>query len=678
MKALIKTIQTNIVTNPNLLIIQSRLHNPNLYSSAKWIIFDAENKKSFLISNFKIISILTEASVPINIDDLLSYFKNDSQVTKDLIYKLIDLNIIRKSIPLKIQTNYTYLYQLSNFNYPFRDYSDPLWLEKDLKIMDQYKRHTTPPSIYRKVEGEPIFLKKPTLNDTVSIVKNGPINENFIANLLYLTLGKIGEIKGPTGPLLKRTSSSGGGRHPTEGILLIRKAIGNIKEGNYAYDTETHSLVKLDSSNIKLDHILPEGTDFSILFTVCPERAMWRYRDIRAFRPMLIDIGHVIETFKLLISKASYNLIKGGITEATEVAEELGINWMEEPAFNILHVGIEKMNLNNQNEIYTPAFLKKLVNRESSYSALNLLTNSFSWIKIKNGVIFLNIIYPEQRQLHLNISDLEVLTHCLPSQRGDRLTDIKNILNSVNYYNEDPEKRLYNLINNYGLIPESIAKGWYHHIAKWSIYGWYPSLLQHAHTITELSYKKNSSLYEESPRREFENLENSLMKRRTVREFENDIVTFESFKNIIDSIFPIAEGLSLNIYIVAFNITKIKNGCYKIINKDDCWQIKKTGISLNRKEFQDLAIGQYPASAGAFNILMINEMDGSSSKKYEEQFISLGKLGQRICLTATREELGVFLTPAVKDKALFKKLGITQYDRCATYLFSIGVPKGER
>lgn len=75
---------------------------------------------------------------------------------------------------------------------------------------------------------------------------------------------------------------------------------------------------------------------------------------------------------------------------------------------------------------------------------------------------------------------------------------------------------------------------------------------------------------------------------------------------------------------------------------------------------------------------MINEMDVSSSKKYEEQFISLGKLGQRICLTATREDLGVFLTPAVKDKALFGKLGITQYDRCATYLFSIGVPKGER
>ncbi|MCY7789745.1 hypothetical protein, partial [Bacillus haynesii] len=68
MKALIKSIQTNIVTNPNLLIIQSRLHNPNLYSSAKWIIFDAENKKSFLISSFKIISILTKASVPINID----------------------------------------------------------------------------------------------------------------------------------------------------------------------------------------------------------------------------------------------------------------------------------------------------------------------------------------------------------------------------------------------------------------------------------------------------------------------------------------------------------------------------------------------------------------------------------------------------------------------------------
>lgn len=163
---------------------------------------------------------------------------------------------------------------------------------------------------------------------------------------------------------------------------------------------------------------------------------------------------------------------------------------MKEPAFNILHVGIEKMNLNNQNKIYTPVFLKKLVNRVSSYTALNLLTNPFSWIEIKNGAIFLNIIYPEQRQLHLNISDLEVLTHCLPSQRGDRLTDIKNILNSVNYYNEDPEKRLYNLINNYGLIPEPIAKDWYNHIAKWSIYGWYPSLLQHAHTITELSYKK--------------------------------------------------------------------------------------------------------------------------------------------------------------------------------------------
>lgn len=679
-----KSTQTLVQTNPNLLILQSRLFNPSLYAAAKWVIIDVYTKKNFLITDFKLLNILQKASAPIEINDLINQFKNQ-EVNEATIYSLINSNIIKytENIDSTITpVNYTKLYQLANYNYPFRDYADPDWLEKDLKLMDQYKQHITPPSIYQKISGQKIALEKPDMESSnFNLKQPNKITEKFISNLLFLTLGRITLIKGPTGPLLRRTSPSGGGRHPSEGIIIIKNQIGDIAPGVYTYDTDTHSLVRMDINEEMNDRIIGQKTsDISILLYTCHERAMWRYRDIRAFRPMLIDIGHITETFRLLAAKSGCEFLEGDITEASQIADLIELNWMKTPAFKILHISSQETDSNLEHSIPAPQRLSPIMQETNdNIEEDQFLTNPFSWFSVKDGSLYLNVVYPETKQIKIDLDDFNVLTHCLPSQRGDRVTNRQGISEVV--INKDYlRKCLPALVDNYGLLPKTKAEIWYNDIKEWTVYGWYPSLLQHANAISASLDQSEPPLNQQIQNVEGINLvdlETTLVKRKTVRSFDRKTVRRKLLDNILDSISPKNMNLNMTVYLAIFDVESLSNGLYKVTYGDKDWSLEKVKDNVTREKFQELAIGQYPASAGSFSLILVNKSDIDSPVNYEEQFMSLGKIGQRICLIATRENLGAFMTPAIKDKDTFEKLGIPNPELCAAYLFSIGVPKGE-
>ena len=128
-----------------------------------------------------------------------------------------------------------------------------------------------------------------------------------LGKLLDLTFGvqRRGSVAGQ-GPVIVRTSPSGGSRHPVEAYLLAWNVDG-LPPGAYHYDSDTMELVDLQRPIAANDipALLAHQTYFAgagAAVIMCPvfARTMWRYGHSRAYRTVLIDTGHLGQTFCLV------------------------------------------------------------------------------------------------------------------------------------------------------------------------------------------------------------------------------------------------------------------------------------------------------------------------------------------------------------------------------------------
>lgn len=107
------------------------------------------------------------------------------------------------------------------------------------------------------------------------------------------------------GRLAARTSPSGGARHPLEAYLLALN-IDGLRKGVYHYAADTHQLEWLLGLPGKrfLRSLTPTQDWFCeaaamVFFTAVFERDYWKYPLPRAYRAVLIDAGHLCQTFCL-------------------------------------------------------------------------------------------------------------------------------------------------------------------------------------------------------------------------------------------------------------------------------------------------------------------------------------------------------------------------------------------
>jgi SagB-type dehydrogenase family enzyme len=108
------------------------------------------------------------------------------------------------------------------------------------------------------------------------------------------------------GPVILRTSPSGGSRHPVEAYVLAWNVDG-LPPGAYHYDSETRELVDLQRPIAAADipALLAHQTYFAgagaaVIMCAVFARTMWRYGHSRAYRTVLIDTGHLGQTFCLV------------------------------------------------------------------------------------------------------------------------------------------------------------------------------------------------------------------------------------------------------------------------------------------------------------------------------------------------------------------------------------------
>ena len=180
--------------------------------------------------------------------------------------------------------------------------------------------------------------------------ENAPIELAELSTILSLTWGvhRRGRVEGQ-GDVVFKTSPSGGARHPIEAYVLAL-GVTDLPPAWYHYDSLTHELVRVGGAMNRDAFVELLGNQFyfsrcaaAIAMTACFERTMWRYPYSRAYRSVLIEAGHLAQTFALVSTAMELAPFQTIAFNDTPLEAAIGVNGAEESA--IYMVGVGRRNL---------------------------------------------------------------------------------------------------------------------------------------------------------------------------------------------------------------------------------------------------------------------------------------------------------------------------------------------
>jgi SagB-type dehydrogenase family enzyme len=166
-----------------------------------------------------------------------------------------------------------------------------------------------------------------------------------LATLLRLTFGVRRWHDQAPGRIAFRTSPSGGARHPIEAYVCVQNVAG-LDRGLYHYNSVDHELTprKHDLSAddvarylVRQAHFLPAHA--VVFLTAVFGRTAWRYRSPRAYRAVLIEAGHLAQTFCLVGTALSLAPFTTMAFAETEIERDLDIKGAEESVMYVAGVG---------------------------------------------------------------------------------------------------------------------------------------------------------------------------------------------------------------------------------------------------------------------------------------------------------------------------------------------------
>jgi SagB-type dehydrogenase family enzyme len=169
---------------------------------------------------------------------------------------------------------------------------------------------------------------------------------SIISTLLHHTWGVTGKINAPPfGRLFHKTSPSGGARHPGE-VYLLAMRVSGLAQGLYHYDGLHHRLARLrQMRTAKKAVAYAAGQEFvedaSALFimTAVFPRTQWKYRFARTYRIVLLETGHLCQTFCLVATWLGLAPFCTAAFQDTLIEKELGLDGIRESVLYLAGVG---------------------------------------------------------------------------------------------------------------------------------------------------------------------------------------------------------------------------------------------------------------------------------------------------------------------------------------------------
>jgi len=183
------------------------------------------------------------------------------------------------------------------------------------------------------------FLDSRVTCRNFDVAKRIPLD--VFSTLLERTFGARGSVEvRPDATVMKRTSPSGGGLHPTEAYLLIQHVEG-ISPGLYHYHPVDHALEPLrlmsaqGLSGLTLRAVAGQEyyaeAHVMVILVSRFSRTFWKYRNhTKAYRVVVLDAGHLSQTLYLSATQAGLGAFVTGAINEVEIERMFGLDPIEE------------------------------------------------------------------------------------------------------------------------------------------------------------------------------------------------------------------------------------------------------------------------------------------------------------------------------------------------------------
>lgn len=559
-------------------------------------------------------------------------------------------------------------------DYPFNDYASASRWGKDRELMFEYGKIAEPPPVYTDWDehhGDRVQLPPPYFRD---LFKDVCILEptRALATALAGALQATGSIDGGDfGPWLRKTSPSGGARHPTEAVVTVY-GVDNIKDGVYSYDPQTHQLVGLENPpQIHSDPGSQPRINLSLVSRV--ERPMWRYRETRSFRAVLIDAGHVATMLSSMFSLLGYSLEADRLPQS--IGETINFDAPVLATFRLLGPGMGGGRLEEVDERQTESFKKPEIDE---CTALNI--NPFVWLSFRDGQLVANATLPHAISIPIDEVQFLVLNHCVVSKRGDRRSRSIDLIERFGI----GKASLDVLLNGGLLLPASEVASLRVKIDLWCRRGWYQSLLAYLDMWSSLSNfdpHPPEVLGTEPPvamqvdKSIWEHWELLRTQRMTTRAFTGEALSADITSAILECARYelLSEASDFHAHCVSFGRSRENTASIRVLSldRDDFVELNRT---IDRSTVYSNTIGQFPLQKAALVLWLEVTSNVFDASCYLNSLVRLGAIAQKLCVVAAERGVGVFMTPAVRDAATMGMLGQeTDSDRMF-YLLAFGEP----
>lgn len=649
--------------NPYLIVLQRRLLAPTYIGPGKWVIYDTSTRRSHLaVRNSN--DVQTK-----DIPRVMKYLIDERSSSDHLPNTVID-QLVRAGLMVQGEAqqsrnrvdNFLSRFQQVVYDYPFVDYSSPQAFQFDRALMAEYADESEMPSAWTKRVGTPMTLPEVSWTDLEPRGQDEEFNLKSLSAVLRFSFGQIGSFRVPGGERVRKTNPSGGAKHPTEAWLEVGKAWGGLQRGMYAYDAQNHALAQADIPTSGRT-----GLNLSVRSRL--ERAMWRYRDPRSSRAALFDAGHVIENLLIILSL----LRTDAILRSGRLLRDFSPDDFREPELGSIDILLDgepprKFDLDH---------VGNGLNTVEADASEPHASNPLVYFTLKNGGLVGNMVYPENRRVDINPVEFSILTHCIPSSRGepcrpgDRYTTTKDILDAVPGSSEADIERLE---KNGLLLGWMRGKVLWPEVRRWTEKGWYLPLLawaeasnfvRHAFSVEPESNNRNSMSG-------FINVATPLRERVTTRSFSDQQIAVERLRSIVADSLNVESKISVASLFVA--PLKISGLTQEVLHHWDTTSndFVPAGRSVTPDDIVRVTIGQGWVHNCAAMIWLLSKVDVSAPENYVSPHIFLGRIAQRLALLSTADELGVFQTPATLDRDLANLLGQETTPESLIYAVAIG------
>ena len=248
-------------------------------------------------------------------------------------------------------------FHLSTKNLPFerdaaKEFRGLLQLAKSKPIPRPVKRYRKEPQVRLPAPAaESEFPRALVERRTWRKFSKRPVGLSLLGQLLGLTWGVRRWVEIPKlGSVAVKTSPSGGALHPIEAYVLARNVDG-LRPGMYHYNGGDHRLELLRAganSRQITDYLANQwwygGAAFVVFMAAVFARTRWKYDYARAYRAVLIEAGHLCQTFCLTSTWLGMAPFCTMAFADSKIENALGLDGISESVVYVAGAGLRPKN----------------------------------------------------------------------------------------------------------------------------------------------------------------------------------------------------------------------------------------------------------------------------------------------------------------------------------------------